>query len=267
MREAYYTVLWYLWFTTYRAREIWHSFLWRRLGFIECNRRDGLRFRRVQVIVRPGIGAKLELWRGEGLKCRWGLFLHPLIFAIYIRLWETDRKMKEPYDLLEYWGFDWTWTREWHFQVQFGWPGKKKTFYDLPWAWDHLRTECLTKDGKWVLAPSFLLGVDRYVAWEDDPRAFIERHPYTYVLRSGKVQERIATVTVKRWEWTWKISKMIGLEFPKMIRRSIEVQFNDEVGERSGSWKGGCLGTCQEMWYGERPVDTLRRMERERRFN
>lgn len=46
----------------------------------------------------------------------------------------------------------------------------------------------------------------------------------------------------------------------------IDIEFSDEVGERTGSWKGGVLGCGFDMLPGERPVDALRRMELERKF-
>lgn len=48
--------------------------------------------------------------------------------------------------------------------------------------------------------------------------------------------------------------------------RGIDVDFDGEVGERTGSWKGGTVGCSYESRPGETPVQTLRRMERERRF-
>lgn len=87
-----------------------------------------------------------------------------------------------------------------------------------------------------------------------------EKYPYTYVLRSGEVQSRIATVTHETRLFTrpW-------LPF-KRISRSISVDFDREVGERTGSWKGGVLGCGYEMLGTETPAQTLRRMERERQF-
>jgi len=51
-----------------------------------------------------------------------------------------------------------------------------------------------------------------------------------------------------------------------MTRRTIAVEFNEEVGERTGSWKGGVLGCGYDMKPGETRLECLRRMERERRF-
>lgn len=88
-----------------------------------------------------------------------------------------------------------------------------------------------------------------------------ERFRYTYTLRSGQTQERTAVVHVTRMTWSRKWFRWL-----KKIRTSIDVRFSEEVGERSGSWKGGCVGCGYAMLPGEQPVDTLRRMERCRKF-
>lgn len=88
-----------------------------------------------------------------------------------------------------------------------------------------------------------------------------ETHPYRYTLRDGTVQERTATIYVEARAW-WR-------PWPPFYRprRSINVDFSGEVGERTGSWKGGVLGCGYDMKRGETPLQTLRRMERERRFD
>lgn len=89
----------------------------------------------------------------------------------------------------------------------------------------------------------------------------LESHPYTYNLRSGEIQERIATIMAESMLWTrpWIPRRRLS--------RYIDVKFNDEVGEQSGSWKGGVLGCGYEMLPNETPLDALRRMERERVFS
>lgn len=87
-----------------------------------------------------------------------------------------------------------------------------------------------------------------------------ESYPYTYARLSGETQHRIATITSERRTWLrpwlpWK-----------RVSRSIWIDFDGEVGERSGSWKGGVLGCGYEMNSGETPEQTLRRMESERKF-
>ena len=105
-------------------------------------------------------------------------------------------------------------------------------FY-MPWSWRHREHKVLTEP---------------------------ETHSYTYVLRNGEVQDRTATIQVETRLWTrpWLPHKQFV--------RSIDIRFNDEVGERSGSWKGGTIGCGYEMLISETPVQTLRRMEKERKF-
>lgn len=107
------------------------------------------------------------------------------------------------------------------------------TIIDMPWRWKHREHLILSKP---------------------------ETHPYTYTLRSGEVQHRTATIKVERRTWTrW------WLPF-RRISRSIDVEFSGEVGERTGSWKGGCIGCSFPMLASETPVQALRRMEATRKF-
>ncbi len=92
-------------------------------------------------------------------------------------------------------------------------------------------------------------------------RRLVETHPYRYVLKSGVVQERDATVHLSRRRWHRK-----WFPFLKMSRTSIEVDFSDEIGERTGSWKGGCVGCSFNAKPGETMLETLRCMEGERKF-
>lgn len=112
--------------------------------------------------------------------------------------------------------------------------GDPMTVIAMPWQWRH-------REHKILSAP--------------------EQHAYTYVLRSGEAQTRTATIQVESRLWTrpwlpWR-----------RLSRYIDVTFSDEVGERSGSWKGGVLGCSHDMRPGETALDTLRRMERERVFS
>lgn len=87
-----------------------------------------------------------------------------------------------------------------------------------------------------------------------------EGHYYTYRLRSGEVQPRVATIQaeVRRYWRPW---------FPwRRVDKSISVTFSGEVGEKTGSWKGGTIGCWYEMLPGEDPEQTLRRMEKTRKF-
>lgn len=101
----------------------------------------------------------------------------------------------------------------------------------MPWRWHHMEHEVL-----------------------GEPKA----HSFRYVLRSGEVQERMATIKPERrlWMRPW---------FPwKRESRYIDIEFDQEVGERSGTWKGGVIGMSFDMLEGETALTALRRMEHER---
>ncbi len=148
------------------------------------------------------------------------------------------------------------------------WWKKSWSFY-FPWSYDHHLTEILEHKAN-------LPGLAQTV-WDDRGKNFMdsyedrktaeesvsEEYEYTYTLKNGEVQERVATVHVDRM--TWRMRWWPLLPFKK-VRTSIYVSFDDEVGERSGSWKGGTIGCGYDMHPGETPMECVRRMERERKF-
>lgn len=113
--------------------------------------------------------------------------------------------------------------------------GKDKSFsFDMPWHWRH--------------------------RWHREYPETRQEHPYRYQLKNGDVQKRTATIQYEERLWTrfwipWR-----------RLSRSIDVRFSDEVGERTGSWKGGTIGCGYELRGSETPGECLRRMERERQF-
>lgn len=139
--------------------------------------------------------------------------------------------------------------------------GKQWITFDMPWQYQWVRTSMLKKDGGWEHETLSVNNKRFYdetiwgdVLWRED-------YPYKYVLKSGEVQERIATVQVSEREWRMKWFKWTSL-FNK-VRRSIDINFNDEVGERTGSWKGGCTGCGWGLLPNETPRQALNRMEME----
>ena len=123
--------------------------------------------------------------------------------------------------------------------------------WDLPfltWVFDWHRMQL--PDGNWV----------KYT-YEDRNKAHTEKHPYTYALHSGVIQKRTATCYIEERQWRRK-----WLPFIKMNKRVIDISFSDEVGERSGSWKGGTVGCGYDMNRGETIKDCLARMELDRKF-
>ena len=133
----------------------------------------------------------------------------------------------------------------------------------LPWDWHQIDREIYLKDNTWKSSKE----IDMY----DDPDNLIykESHPYIYTLRNGKMQERIATINVERRHLTYAIFKPKWLrrfKFLNWIKQSIHVKFDGEVGEDTGSWKGGCIGTGYDLLPNETPKKCLRRMEATEKF-
>ena len=202
-----------------------------------------------ELSLRPSLS--LEVIR-FGEDPRLSLKIAPLFFAAYIKL--PFIRNAEPKEILDSWGFSW-WERS---TLQLSWGGWSKTYF-LPWRWEQVSHKVLRPDGTW--AP-FVGSWERNKA--PDGR-HIESFPYRYMLKSGKVQERHASVHVERREA--RIKFLRWLPWPRKVSRGIQVAFSDEVGERTGTWKGGVLGCGYSMKPGETARDTLRRMEQERRFS
>ena len=141
--------------------------------------------------------------------------------------------------------------------IHFNWGAKCKVI-DLPWAWTFIAHEVRREDGSWV----------PYVGcWERDKkpdRRETFTFDYSYTLKSGEVQQRTATVYVNRWKHRRKWLKHLPL-FTR-VNQSIDFTFSAEVGERTGSWKGGCISSGETMLRGETAEQTFRRMERDRKF-
>jgi hypothetical protein len=136
--------------------------------------------------------------------------------------------------------------------------GQRRKSFDWPWSLHTLAYEHQLPDGSWADIMA------RFLSDEARSEPYTEAHPYTYVLRSGKVQDRVATISKRRHVLTWRAFRAIG--WPRWIKESIDIQFDHEVGERSGSWKGGCIGCGYDLRPGETMEQALRRMEAERKF-
>lgn len=174
------------------------------------------------------------------------------LFGALIPLTFLDRWRYEPHEIMESWGIllhDRSIHLKW---------GSKYKFIHLPWDRVHIKHEVRRPDGSWVPY------VGTYERDKEPDGRWIATYPYRYTLKSGEVQERQATIYVDRMEWRQKWLKWCPYFATK--RKSISVEFDGEVGERTGSWKGGTIGCGYEMRPGELPIDTLRRMEREREF-
>lgn len=233
--------------------------LLRWLGCFEASR-TLVRFRWGEVSPRWGLGMSLCSFEDN-----WSLCVLPFFGQWFLKLprWLPHR---EPREILDKWGFSWSWFDPDGSTIHLNWGDRSKVFF-MPWRWRHHSSEILRTDGTWRLQKCIrLLGGGKTNEYDSShtplPDVYVEQHPYHYLLDSGETQHVTATISVTRSEW--RIIKW--LPWPRKRHRYIDISFDGEVGERAGSWKGGCVGCAYEMRPGEQPRDTLRRMQRVRRF-
>lgn len=146
--------------------------------------------------------------------------------------------------------------------------GRKWKTLEMPWSLTWVRTSTLMKDGyDW-----FHETKDNRKDWSGDENTigshdwlmknrWEETHPYIDKFDNTIVN---ATIGVSEREW-----RPIWFKWTKLFAKTsktIDVEFDKEVGKRKGSWKGGTLGCGYELQPSETPVECLKRMERERTF-
>lgn len=161
-----------------------------------------------------------------------------------------------------------------HEAIWLQWGRQKCKSFHMPWSVTWMRTSCLRTDGGWEhdvaknypgsdLKQRMAKDFWNKERWKDI--LWTETYPYKYVLKNGTVQERTATLRVEEREWRQRWLTFTG--WKAKVRKTISVEFNDEVGEETGSWKGGTTGCGYDMLPDETPEQCLRRMEKERIFD
>lgn len=238
-------------------------------GYRWHDRRSGM-FRWGEV--SKGLGIAVALCHFED---HWSLHLNLICINLYLRLWPTR---VEPAEGMESYGFSWRWGRDWGWgdSVHLNWGARCKILH-MPWGWEWQRTSLLAEDGRtWVhelkgfrqsprdVAPIGYPATLNWFSFRDLPH-WKAALPYLYTLRSGEQQHRTATISVLEMEW--RMRALQWLPWPRLVRRSIDVTFDGEVGERAGSWKGGCISCGYTLLRDETPQECLQRMMQERKFN
>lgn len=210
----------------------------------------------------PGWGLTLRLGCYEQAHLHivliWGVLFIYLPFLTRV-LSAGDCSIEQP-------SYGFSWSRGTGAAIHLNW-GRRCKIIDMPWHPHTVAYEYLGTDEDWHPVRLSFQKQSNIEAWT-------ENHPYHYVLDNGEVQHVWATVGVTRHDvrWTWfgrgPLSDLLRRLQPFGVRKimSIDVKFSDEVGARRGSWKGGCVGCGYTMKADETPLQTLHRMQRERRF-
>ncbi|RUW04030.1 hypothetical protein [Mesorhizobium sp. M1A.F.Ca.IN.020.04.1.1] len=238
-----------------------------------CYARDGRAYRPLAIVLSSG-GDEYP-----GASLRFSGFGHTLIIALpsIIKPWkrwvDTSRYEWSTSPNGGYWdiqsrsfGFSYS---EGFLQVFHGpqthdsWTDKTWTKF-LPWTqWRHVRKSFYGINGEHVATlpdtgKSYTLDSGR---WERE-RA-IEKATPTVCFEFDDFDGERLTATTKIEEMEWKFGtgwfKWLSLFRKPKVRRSLDIEFSGETGERKGSWKGGTLGTGIDMTSGELHESAFRR--------
>jgi hypothetical protein len=132
------------------------------------------------------------------------------------------------------WGYSLPWT-QWRFI--------RRSLYGL--RGEHLWTE-LEKDARKVRAKGLSTFMEYQNAKARTPAVKFEFFDFDgeYIQATTRIEEREWHFGTGWWKWlSW-------FRRPR-IRRSLDIDFSKETGERKGSWKGGTLGHGIDMRPGE----------------
>lgn len=182
----------------------------------------------------------------------WSVHIGVIVAQAFIKVPLPRRKVTE-WEMQDSWGFT---AAE---ALHLNWGGRFKVLW-WPWDWTHHSTEWRLTDGSWATEPKGRWG--EVQNWKSVLPLEQRSLPYSYRLDCGDVQVVEASIEVERMTWRRR-----WLPFLRKSRTCIKVEFSEEVGERTGSWKGGAVGCGYEMLPGESADECLRRMERERVFD
>lgn len=148
--------------------------------------------------------------------------------------------------------------------------GRKWVTIRMPWYYTWVRTSTLMKSGyDW-----FHETETNRVSWETDVNGetlgsyeWLKKHKHTETYNfidkfDGTIVKATISVVEREWRPIW--FKWVKL-FAKVIR-TIDVTFDQEVGKRKRSWKGGVIGCGYDLKSGETPYECLMRMQSECEF-
>lgn len=133
----------------------------------------------------------------------------------------------------------------------------------LPWTqWRHIRHSFYDGEGRhfwteWDRPRGFKLRDD----WQAQQaiKAACPAVVFEFDDFDGKRIRATCRVEEREWKFGTGWFKWLSLFRAPRIRRSLDLDFSEEVGPEKGSWKGGILGTGIEMMPNETPEAAFRR--------
>jgi len=181
------------------------------------------------------------------------LFIFQFIFgSFYLTLpWKHNIKVEGGHDAPSY-GITYHMSA---FQIYYG---KKIKFIHMPYSYDWVRTSLFLKDGTW----EHEVKGSRKTFYEEPwlSKQWQITIPYQHTTPNKEVIDLYITCHITEREWRQKWLKWT--KWGAKIKRTVDVEFSDEVGEGRGSWKGGVLGTGFDITKTGKIEDGLKIMEK-----
>lgn len=132
---------------------------------------------------------------------------------------------------------------------------KNRISFFLPWTQYTFRHHKLFDLSHNELAVEYGKHIDR------DGKIYESIPKITFILKDFDGEEIEATCYIEERMWIKGEKWCSWLKyFTKPIyRRNIDIEFNKETGRKKGSWKGGIIGTSEEIAPNESPVEAIER--------
>ena len=134
----------------------------------------------------------------------------------------------------------------------------KVKYIKMPWALIYIKTSKLLKDElSWI--------DENQIGTNDKDKIYSNNYPFTYTLKSGEVQNVIATIRINKIERRYLIfkwTKLFAIE-----NRVMHYCFSEFVGQHNCSYVKGIIGGNIEMLENETVLECLDRMKTEKIFN
>lgn len=240
-----------------KTRFSWMEKTKRQIAFTTVNRKTDARseFYLNKSIKFPE--AKIYQTETDGSDSEWRLSLKFLWFSLNVHLCFSKKEFREWEDSNEY-GYS---ILDGTLVIQIG---RKRWSTRLPFVTTvFVRHELLNPDQSFKWAHPKVQSFSRELMDEQEKikESISEVHPYQYILNSGEVQKRNATVyfskDLRRAKWTPFIKSQVYMSY----------SFNDEVGEGTGSYKGGVMGGSIKAQPNENLEQCVRRLEATVKFS
>ncbi len=162
---------------------------------------------------------------------RWGFSIHDNYFQLFYGRQSDDSTLEK--------------RKSWHF----------------PWSeWTIVRRSLFHGDGTHHFTENFVKGRS-VVDWKEMSEIKKKIVKQTVDIMDYDGTRLVAMLHIDELEWVRGVRSFAWLKyiFKPKIRRSLQIEFSEEVGNRKGSWKGGLMGTSIDMLPGEDSFQAFRR--------